>query len=242
MPRPQSSRGNLQFLNYFKTLIEDYEQSVLNSRVNFPDPMNERAKVYEYLHRMLFADFITDELVSQTGILGNSGLGRIIDDPMFAFPPQIQEDAKALRQRWHEGRYKLDLLEGITTIPTNRETGTRLHRVIWGDFPFLTGADYIGPGMLSVGDWWPYQICAVRDGAHGEIEAGISGDNQQGAYSIVLSGGKYANKDHLDIDDGETIQYCGTPGTVNEISKVKCKVYRSAPRYTNSLERGPSNS
>ena len=54
----------------------------------------------------------------------------------------------------------------------------------------------------------PFQICALRDGAHGEIEAGIHGQTGKGAFSIVLSSGGYA-----DVDEGDTIQYCGTAGT-----------------------------
>ena len=47
----------------------------------------------------------------------------------------------------------------------------------------------------------------MRDGAHGEIEAGIHGQVGKGAYSIVLSSGGYS-----DVDDGITIKYCGTSG------------------------------
>lgn len=54
----------------------------------------------------------------------------------------------------------------------------------------------------------PLQICALRDGAHGEIEAGIHGQMGKGAYSIVLSSGGYA-----DIDEGDKIRYCGTAGS-----------------------------
>lgn len=54
----------------------------------------------------------------------------------------------------------------------------------------------------------PLQICALRDGAHGEIEAGIHGQVGKGAYSIALSSGGYA-----DVDEGDFIKYCGTAGS-----------------------------
>ena len=39
------------------------------------------------------------------------------------------------------------------------------------------------------------QICAGRDGAHGEMEAGIYGKTDKGAYSDVVGGEAYANID-----------------------------------------------
>ena len=49
-------------------------------------------------------------------------------------------------------------------------------------------AKVVGDNGLAVGDWFPYRICALRDGAHGESQAGISGDIDSGAYSIVVAG------------------------------------------------------
>ena len=53
----------MQILNYFKTLIQEDEEAVSDGRVNELDAMNKRVKVYEYLHRMLFAGFVVDEWV-----------------------------------------------------------------------------------------------------------------------------------------------------------------------------------
>ena len=49
-----------------------------------------------------------------------------------------------------------------------------------------------GHNGLTVGQWWPFQICALRDGAHGASIAGIAGGENEGAYSIVVSG-KYSS-------------------------------------------------
>jgi hypothetical protein len=66
---------------------------------------------------------------------------------------------------------------------------------------------YHGNGFLVNGQWWPRQICAVRDGAHGYLVGGISGIKGEGAVSVVMSGDEY----HLeDRDDGEEVWYCGT--------------------------------
>jgi len=48
----------------------------------------------------------------------------------------------------------------------------------------------------------------MRDGAHGEIEAGIHPRAAGGGrVSVVLNEGRYA-----DEDEGDTVRYCGTSG------------------------------
>lgn len=44
-----------------------------------------------------------------------------------------------------------------------------------------------GANGLEVGDWWPYRICALNDGAHGATQAGIAGNANTGTFSIVVS-------------------------------------------------------
>ncbi len=46
----------------------------------------------------------------------------------------------------------------------------------------------VGHNGHTFGDWWPMQICTLRDGVHGARISGISGDSNSGAYSVVLSG------------------------------------------------------
>ncbi|KAL2753149.1 hypothetical protein ACRALDRAFT_1072880 [Sodiomyces alcalophilus JCM 7366] len=71
-------------------------------------------------------------------------------------------------------------------------------------------AQVAGHNGLSVGDWWPMQIVALFNGAHGMIQGGISGHQSYGVYSVVVSG-YYAD---LDKDLGDTIFYSG-PGSHN---------------------------
>lgn len=75
-------------------------------------------------------------------------------------------------------------------------------------------ANFVGEGHLVNGQWWPYQICAVLDGAHGAMEAGIYREKEKGALSIVLGTSGYANQ-----DNGNTIQYCGTSGALNKATE-----------------------
>jgi SAD/SRA domain len=68
-----------------------------------------------------------------------------------------------------------------------------------------------GHNGLQVGDWWPLQIAALRDGAHGARMGGIAGDEGHGAYSIVVSG-QYSE---LDQDYGTTLYYSGSGSSDN---------------------------
>jgi len=64
-----------------------------------------------------------------------------------------------------------------------------------------------GHNGLNVGGWWPMQILALFNGAHGSKMAGISGNSETGAYSVVTSGGAY---EELDEDRGNTLYYSGS--------------------------------
>ncbi|GAB7330546.1 hypothetical protein MBLNU13_g02137t1 [Cladosporium sp. NU13] len=68
-------------------------------------------------------------------------------------------------------------------------------------------AKVFGHNGLDVGQWWPMQILALFNGAHGSKIAGISGNSETGAYSVVTSGGAY---EELDEDRGHTLYYSGS--------------------------------
>lgn len=70
----------------------------------------------------------------------------------------------------------------------------------------LRRAAVFGHNGLAVGQWWPLQKAAQRDGAHGSAQAGIYGRAGDGAYSVVVSGA-YAD---LDGDEGDRIHYSGS--------------------------------
>lgn len=52
----------------------------------------------------------------------------------------------------------------------------------------IRNSKIVGHNGLTVGQWWPFQICALRDGAHGSMMSGIAGGENEGAFSIVVSG------------------------------------------------------
>ena len=49
----------------------------------------------------------------------------------------------------------------------------------------------IGHNGISVGQWWPFRACMIRDGVHGASQGGIDGGEKSGAYAIVVAGGEF---------------------------------------------------
>lgn len=45
-----------------------------------------------------------------------------------------------------------------------------------------------GHNGLTVGQWFPFRLCALFAGAHGASQAGIHGSKATGAYSVVVGG------------------------------------------------------
>ncbi|KAF5878453.1 putative ydg sra domain-containing protein [Botrytis fragariae] len=103
------------------------------------------------------------------------------------------------------------------------------NHLIWGDSGIMRGCllnlsirkDFkakdckiYGHNGLTVGDCWARQIAALRDGAHGAPQAGIVGDVEEGAYSIIIS----KHYEGFDVDEGDTIEY-SAPGAIDSTAK-----------------------
>lgn len=95
-------------------------------------------------------------------------------------------------------------------------------------------SNVVGNNSLSVSDWWPMQICALRDGAHGARMSGIAGSKTNGAFSIVVSG----HYGELDADQGDTIYYSGSQALENIDPQVPIiSAYTEAMRLSFQLRR-----
>ncbi|KAI9730707.1 MAG: hypothetical protein M1834_005676 [Cirrosporium novae-zelandiae] len=195
-------RSQLEALRYLTTLIKNImktqdrtEQSIFVNRVR------------DEVHKMEFFPFLDGPIIKLSRVLEKGhGLRLLFDGTWaFKFPRDIRLDAQALFSRWMKGDIDHDLLRGIMVLKNGNAQKTCTSRSIWTEHPFLIPSNHIGQGSLHNGQWWPFQVCAIRDGAHGAIEAGIYGDLEKGAYSIVISNDEYAN-----IDEGDKITYCGT--------------------------------
>ncbi|KAL8937798.1 MAG: hypothetical protein Q9216_004245 [Gyalolechia sp. 2 TL-2023] len=158
------------------------------------------------LHQMEFYDFVTEILVVKSKLLDEQGFPAVFDSTVI--PWDLRADALMLFKKWCMRQWDPDLLRGIVTKKgTNNREKTLSTRSIDKNYPTKVSANHVGAGDLVNGQWWPLQICTIRDGAHGTPEGGIYGQAGKGAYSIIMSAGGYA-----DIDEGDRIKYCGTSG------------------------------
>lgn len=85
----------------------------------------------------------------------------------------------------------IGIMHGVMAVTGGRgrryqRLDTRFHR---------RSAGVPGHNGLTPGAWWPTQMVALFWGAHGHCQAGISGNEAYGAYSIVVAG------TYKDVDD-----------------------------------------
>ncbi|KFY17460.1 hypothetical protein V492_00654 [Pseudogymnoascus sp. VKM F-4246] len=196
------SRGDLQSVSYICTLCQKYVAA---------RDTGEREKaateIRTKLHEMEFFQCISGILIKKSRVLEDDGLPRIFDNQDgVEFPVDLRADAKALYLRWIVGDLDSHLLRGITTEKGRLESGMkRTSHKLDKTYTLKKSANVVGDNGLVNGQWWPNRICALRDGAHGEQEAGIHGQVGKGTYSVVVAQGGYA-----DEDKEMAIEYCGT--------------------------------
>ena len=163
------------------------------------------------LYEMEFFGFISRALVKKSRVLDSVGLPQIFDDPEdVGFPWDVKADARTLFQRWHQGETDPHLFRGIIVEKKGLNSKERISYSLDPNYLWKKSPNVVGANGLQVGQWWPIQLCTLRDGAHGSAEGGIHGPSLQGAYSIVMSAGGYA-----DVDEGDKVLYCGTSGSAD---------------------------
>ena len=171
---------------------------------------------------------MTDVLVRDSKLLKNGGLPSIFDKSKCDFPHDLCSDASALYTKWLNSDFDPDLLRGLEhksrSIP---DGGARISRNLTPDYPLKIPASYVGGGSLTNGQWWPLQICLLRDGGHGAIEGGISGKPGGVAYSVIVT-----NSGYSDVDNGDKIEYCGTSGHDKKPTAQTKMLLESAKRHT----------
>lgn len=200
------SRGDVASIAHIRVLVGNAAKAVKGDG----DMDKIMIEIRQKLHQAGLFDFVTDILVKNSKVLEDGGLGAIFDETLskgVPYPADICADAQALYNKWLSGDFDAHLLRGVKVRQGKNDKGQSFRFYsIEKDWKRMS-CNYYGAGSLTNGQWWPLQICAVRDGAHGEIEGGIHGEKEKGAYSIVMSGGGYSN-----VDNGDTIKYCGTSG------------------------------
>lgn len=131
-------------------------------------------------------------------------LPKIIKASKKLVPWDIKLDAQEVINKWSAGDFSDDPERGLKKTATGSRTKDP-------NYTLYRDCNVKGHNGLVVGQWWPLQICAARDGAHGEMEAGIHGSKDKGVLSVVVSGGSdNAGQEYPDDDLGNTLFYCGT--------------------------------
>lgn len=157
-----------------------------------------------------------------------------------AFPSDLKADSYQLYNRWYNQDFDQDILRGIITKAGKDRNNDSFDPEYRSAHP--TTAKYYGEGNLVQGQWWPTQLCTVRDGAHGAAQGGIFGEKDRGAYSIVLSSGT----GYHDLDNGDTIEYSGTESkdatpTENTHHLIQSKELQNPIRVIRSHQLPKSN-
>lgn len=191
------SRGKYISLNYVR---DCYQLAVKETVPNLLEYRLDRLR--NAIHEAAFLEVTPYILRMGRTMDSRIGLPAIFHHPAIPIPFDIKSDAKELYERWHSQRFTIDLLYGIKSGKASTSAGGNGLQVsdkikkCWKQF---------GHNHLHNGQWWPLQICLVRDGAHGAMQAGISGIVGEGAVSIVVAG-RYDD----DFDGGEFLWYTGT--------------------------------
>lgn len=212
-------RDDILTLRRLKTMHTNLQKAQARPYSN--DHINSESNLRTFLHQLGLFDFHgkEKEIIKKSSILTDGTLTAIISSPTI--PRDIRDVAQLLEARWWKGDTDPDLLRGVLRSKSSKAKTTTTASSLTSyttytldpTYPYRIPADQIGHNGLHVGAWWPLQICAVRDGAHGDAEAGIHGHRDAGAFSIVVSGGGYAN-----VDNGEMLEYCGTASSSKEMT------------------------
>jgi hypothetical protein len=191
------ARGDLVKIQYVKDIIK----RCIQTHSDGGDVSKHTAELRSQLHEMEFYPFLGVTLIKKSKVLESEGLEKIFDSSQKdIFPWDVRADAEALWDRWMRGDLDADCLRGITVTKSVLASGSsRNSKKIDPTYAQRRSANVVGPNNLLNGQWWPSRVCMLRDGAHGEIEAGIHGQTDRGAYSVVLAAGGYRDKDNGDV-------------------------------------------
>lgn len=228
----------LTALDSLKAFIIHCEQALISKPSSHLPALWD--KLRDAVHKAEITLVVTPHILRKANMLSPAvGLPRIFHKDA-EFPPDLKADAYQLYLRWHKGDLTQDLLRGIVTRKAHNRTSDSICGEYRSKFP--VNARYHGHGALVAGQWWPTQLCAVRDGAHGSSQGGIFGDKIEGAYSVVLSAGAAYD----DIDAGDVVQYSGTKSasstpTDNTRALLASRALGNPIRVIRSAQLGPQN-
>lgn len=123
----------------------------------------------DYVHKAEITLMMDKFIVRKTRVLTEDGLPRIFRETAD-FPWDIKADAWHLYERWMAEDFNNDILRGIVTVRERERNCDRLDPTYRSQHPH--DPKVFGDNGAVLGQWWPTQLCAVRDGIHGAPQAG----------------------------------------------------------------------
>lgn len=161
------ARSDLESLKYLKSLIRTCEGDA--GKDGNSELQATFLRLRRRLHQMEFYDFLSGVLVKRSKLLEDEGLPSIFNGSNgVQYPWDIRADSLSLYLRWLAGVIDPHLLRGIDTKSYKAANGKETKcRCLQKNYEIRVSCNYIGAGGLQNGQWWPLQICAMRDGAHG---------------------------------------------------------------------------
>ncbi|KAI7156176.1 hypothetical protein KC349_g6445 [Hortaea werneckii] len=184
-----------------------------------------------YLHKAPFMQ-VTGQLLRDNRVLHKQdGLQQIFDPECMAgvpYPEWLQADAKELYNKWRNKNFETNLFWGLEAgRAATRHAEGRTTTIDWNAVNRVS-CDHHGNESIVNGQWWPLQLCLLRDGAHGQSQQGIHGKKGHGAFSCVIAGGLAPdNQPYPNIDEGNTVYYCGTDSNDGSVTEGTSRLIES---------------
>ena len=204
--KPREMHERIRIMSKIKNLVG----RVIEGHETNADVEKIHADLRKEIHKLEHYDWINPDLLELTNVQ-DEGLRPLVSSRDGVFPADIVDDASVILNRWNSGELEGSLIRGVNVLQGKAEIKGKVRKgvsyTIEDNYAHRIPAGFGGSNGLVNGQWWPLQVCAQRDGAHGERQAGISGVKGRGAQSIILAGSGYK-----DIDNGDEIMYCGTSG------------------------------
>ena len=123
------------------------------------------AKLRQRIHQAEFYDFLSGVLIKRSKLLEDGGLSLIFDNNDGIFPWDVRSDSFHLHQKWLAGKIDPHLLVGVESKNKKSGSGKDVKtRNLEHNYAGRVSCNYVGQGNLQNGQWWPLQICAMRDG------------------------------------------------------------------------------
>ncbi|RMY58845.1 hypothetical protein D0865_02388 [Hortaea werneckii] len=184
-----------------------------------------------YLHKAPFMQ-VTEQLLRDNRVLHKQdGLQQIFDPEYMAgvpYPDWLQADARELYNKWRNKNFETNMFWGLEAgRAATRHAEGRATTIDWNAVNRVS-CDHHGNESIVNGQWWPLQLCLLRDGAHGQSQQGIHGKKGHGAFSCVIAGGLAPdNQPYPNIDKGDTVYYCGTDSNDGSVTEGTSRLIES---------------